>query len=1024
VKLPSISIHNPVFAWMLMAGLIVFGLVAYNRLGISQLPDVDFPVITIKAAYVGAASEIMETNVADVIEDAISGIEGIREIQSTVRYGSATITAEMNLNRNVDAALQEIQSAVSQAALRLPKDMDPPIISKKNSEDRPIMFIVLTGDGPLPALMDYARYNLKPKFQTVPGVGDIFMGGYVDRSLRVWLDPVKMKNLEITVGDIFQSISTEHSEPPSGRIDLPKEEILLRTKGEATSEQQARELPITHRGGTPVLRTISLGDVGTVKDDLDDIRRISRYNKVPAIGLGIQKQRGANAVAISHGVYAMLDQLQTQLPPGYHLDVGFDSTRFIEDSIHELTFTLLLSAILTSLVIWLFLGSLSSSFNVLLAIPTSIIGSFIIIYFFGFTLNTFTMLGLSLAIGVVVDDAIMVLENIERHRNFTKDPVKAAEEGANEIYFAAMAATFAVVAIFLPVAFMQGVIGRYFYQFGVTISATVLLSLLEALTLTPMRASIFNTKMKKNRWQQRSIEIMDHLSEIYGRLLEKTLRKPLLTTLLILLFFALSMASLKFVKREFIPAQDQSRLILIVKLPAGSSLEYTNEQTRLIETYLMNHPAVNKMMLAVGGFAGEQSNFAQIFVTLKPPGKRPPHLAVAAEFRKDLNAINKFMRVIVQDPSNQDLSASRGFPIEFYIKGPEWDQLARYSAEIETKMKESGKFNDVDTNYQQGSPEIYVIPDRKKAAIYGVSVNEIADAINVLIGGKVAGKFTDKGHRYDIKVKMLDSFRNRVNTLSYLWIRTNHGELVRLMDVVEVKRSPSILSISRINRSRAITITASPAANIDEESARKLALKIASEVMETGYTPELTGNSKTSGESNTSLILALLLGVVISYMILGSQFNSFVHPFTVLLALPFSLTGAVIALIVFKQTLNLYSFIGIILLMGLVKKNSILLVDFAIHQKDHGSNVVNAMISAGKTRLRPILMTTVTTLAAALPPALAFGPGAESRIPMAVTVLGGMIFSTIMTLFLVPSVHVLFANFKIKKLCRSSREKK
>jgi len=1032
MKLSSISIRNPVFAWMLMAGLIVFGAISYERLGISQLPDVDFPVITIKASLEGAAAEIMETDVADVIEDAISGIEGIREIQSNVRYGSVTITAEMNLNRDVDAALQEVQSAVSQATRRLPQDIDPPIVSKKNSEDRPIMWIVLTGKGELRDLMDYARYELKSKFQTVEGVGDVAMGGYVDRSLRVWLDPVKMKNLEITVEDVLQSISTEHSEQPSGRIDLPREEILLRTKGEATTEKQAANIPITRRGGAPVFRTITLSDTGTVKDDLDDIRRISRFNKVPAIGLGIQKQRGANAVAIAHGVFKMLDEVKKDLPEGYDLNVGFDSTRFIENSIDELTFTLFLSAILTSLVIWLFLGSLASAFNVLLAIPTSIIGSFIVIYFFGFTLNTFTMLGLSLAIGIVVDDAIMVLENIERHRKFTKDPLEAAEKGTLEIYFAALAATLSVVAIFLPVAFMSGIIGKYFFQFGVTITATVLLSLLEALTLTPMRASRFaglektnKTSKSKNlsresfgqKWRNTSGKAMDSLAQRYGVLLEKTLKRPLLTTGVILVFFLVSLIPLKFVKREFLPPEDQSRLILIVKLPAGSSLEYTNSQVRLVEDSLAEHKDIEKFMAIIGGIGGGESNSAMFFLTLKSPDKRPPHLAVAADLRGRLNKLSKSMRVIVQDPSTQSLSASRGAPIEFYIKGPDWNKLAAYSEEIEKRMKESGSFNDIDTNYQQGSPEIQIVPDRAKAAMYGVSMSEISNAVSTFIGGKVAGKFTDKGHRYDIKVKMLDSYRNQVNTLSYLWIRNNHGELVRLIDVVEVKRVPAILAITRINRSRAITISAAPAANqkasLDEQESRDLALKIAHDVMADGYSAELTGNSKTASESNNALIIALLLGIVVSYMILGSQFNSFVHPFTVLLSLPFSFSGAIIALLVFRQSLNLYSFIGIILLMGLVKKNSILLVEFAIHQKTIQTSVVKAMVEAGKTRLRPILMTTVTTIAAALPPALALGPGAESRIPMAVTVLGGMVFSTVMTLFLVPSVFVLLT--KVKK---------
>lgn len=1030
MKLATISIRNPVFAWMLMAGLIVFGLISYNRLGISQLPDVDYPVITIQARLDGAAAEIMETDITDVIEDAISGIDGIRQISSNVRYGAATITAEMTLSRSVDAALQEIQSAVSQAAKRLPKDMDPPIVSKRNSEDRPIIWIVLTGKGPLRDIMDYARYTVKPKFQTIPGIGDIRMGGYVDRALRVWLDPVKMAHLEITVNDVLQSISTEHSEQPSGRIDLPREEILLRTKGEATSEKQAASIPITHRGGTPVYRTISLGDIGTVKDDVDDIRRISRFNRIPAIGLGIQKQRGANAVAIGRQVFKLVDQIKKELPEGYDLNVGFDSTRFIENSIGELTFTLFLSAILTAFVIWIFLGSLSSSINVLLAIPTSIIGTFTVVYFAGFTLNTFTMLALSLAIGVVVDDAIMVLENIERHKRFTKDPAKAAENGTIEIYFAALAATLSVVAIFLPVAFMQGIIGRFFFQFGVTMSVTVLLSLLEALTLTPMRASQFGSMVVKRKtkwdqafnkprlaaWREKSEKAMQKLSETYGYLLAKTLKKPLLTTAVISLFFVVSMFSLKFIKREFLPPEDQSRLILIAKLPSGSSLEYTSNQMKLVENYLANDKAVLRFMAAIGGLSGGESNSAMVFLTLQPPNEREPHTAVMKRFRKNLNKLSKDLKVIVMDPSTQGLSASRGFPVEFYIEGPNWNKLVAYSLEIEKKLKASGNLIDVDTNYQEGPPEFQIIPDRNKAGLYGVSISEIADTINALMGGKVAGRFTDNGHRYDIKVQMMDKYRNKPNALSYLYVRNNHGELVKLTDVIKVKTAPSLISLTRIDRNRAITFTAAPGPNEDESSARDYAQKIAHEVLPHGYHFEFSGNSKTSNESNWALVVALLLGVLISYMILGSQFNSFLHPLTVLLALPFSFSGAIIALILFHQSLNLYSFIGIILLMGLVKKNSILLVEFAIHQKE--KDPIKAMLAAGKTRLRPILMTTVTTVTAAIPPALAIGPGAETRIPMAISVLGGMIFSTLMTLFLVPSVFTLFSKLQKKKKSR------
>ncbi len=1021
MTLSDTSIKNPVFAWMLMFGLILFGWIGFTGMGISQLPDVDFPIVTVTVNWEGAAPEVMETEVTDAIEDAVMQVQGIKEVSSSSRQGNATITIEFELGRDIDAALQEVQTKIAQAQRILPREIDPPIVNKVNPEDNPIMWLALSGDKPLRELMEYTKDHLKDQFTTVPGVGEVFLGGYIEPNLRVWLNAEKMKSRELTVDDVMDAIGSEHSEVPAGRIETSQKEMNVRVMGEASSIEEFGNIVIPGRRGSPIWRTFRIKDVASIEDGLADIRRISRVLGKPAVGLGIKKQRGTNSVAVGRAVKKRMEEIQKTLPEGLKLGVNFDSTKFIEDSTHELNFTLVLSALLTSVVCWLFLGSWSSTVNIIFAIPTSIIGSFFILNLLGFTLNTFTLLGLSLAIGIVVDDAIMVLENIVRYREQGLSRVKAAIVGAREITFAAMAASIAILAIFVPVVFMKGIMGKFFFQFGITMSVAVLLSLLEALTLAPMRCSQF-LEVGHNTWIGRKMDsLTEWLKVKYEASLAVCLNWRWTVVIVSILFFVGSIQFAKIIKKEFVPAQDQSMFMLRMQTPIGSSLQFTDTQFRKAEEAIMKYGEVNRYYGAIGGFGGGEVDTGMMFVTLKQPKDRPidskkNRALTQQEFmevvRNDLKGIQGFRKVIPQDLSLSGFTSQRGFPIEFTIRGENWEKLADLSQELTKKMEESGTVTGVDSDYRAGVQEVRVIPNRTKAAGRGVSISSIGNAINAMIGGLRVGKYTKAGKRYDIRVRLVGDERNRPDDITNIWVRNNRGEVIPLSDVVEIKEKPSLLSITRRNRERSISIFANIAQGKSQSEALAAVEKIGKDVLPQGYRIVWSGSAQTFKESGQSLMFAMIIGILVAYMILGAQFNSFIQPISVLMALPFSVTGAFIALWLTGKSLNMYSMIGIILLMGIVKKNSILLVDFTNERRKLGKNVRDALLEACPVRLRPIIMTSVSTIAAAVPPALALGPGAESRIPMAMVVIGGVTVSTFLTLFVVPCVYSLLSRFE------------
>ena len=1005
MTLSDLSIRNPVFAWMLMGALIIFGGIGFMRLGVSQMPDVDFPVVNVAVTLEGAAPEIMESDVADVIEDAVANLEGIREVSSSSRQGVTNITIEFELGRSIDAALQDVQTKISQAQRNLPREIDPPVVTKVNPEDQPIMWLALSGNRPPKDLADLIKNKLKDQFQALPGVGNIILGGYRERSLRVWLDAARLQSYGLTVSDVLDALRAEHVEIPAGRIESADREMNVRAEGEASTVADFSSIVIAERNGSQIL----LSNVAVVEDGLEDKRRISRTNGLPAQGMGIVKQRGSNAVAVGKEVKAGIEKMRKTLPKDLNLDIVFDGTAPVEESIHEIEFTLILSVLLTGLVCWLFLGSFSSTFNVLLSIPTSIIGTFAVMYFCGFTLNTFTLLGLSLSVGIVVDDAIMVLENIYRHAEAGQSRLKASIEGAREITFAAMAATAAIIAIFLPVAFMKGIIGKFFFQFGVTVSVAVAFSLLEAITLTPSRCSQFLSVGERKTSLGRAAEsAFESLSHLYKRALGPCLRHRAMVLATTMAVFIASFSLLFFVNKEMVPSQDIGRILARIQTPVGSSIDYTDSIVKKAEEWLKTRPEMHRYFAAIGGFGGGEVNTANLFVTLKPPKERNVTQAqLMADMRRDLNKIPS-AKVTIQDLSLAGFTAQRGYPVEFTVRGSDWGVLAENSRKIMEQMRGSPLFVDVDTDYQLGMPEVQIVPNRKLAADLGVSMQEIGDTLNSLIGGVRAVKFKDKGKRYDVRVRLLASQRLRPEDISPLFVRARDGQLVRLTDLVQVDVKPSLLSITRKNKSRAIGIFANVAPGKSQSDALSAVEKIAKQTLPEGYEVVFSGSAQAFQESFYSLLFALILGLAVSYMVLASQFNSFVHPVTVLMALPFSFTGALLALFLTGKSLNIYSMIGLILLMGIVKKNSIMLVDYTNQLRRAGKNRDEALLQACPVRLRPILMTSMATIAGAIPAAVSLGPGAELRQPMALAVIGGVFVSTFLTLFAVPAAYHLF----------------
>jgi len=995
----EVCIRRPVLAWMLMAGTILFGLVSASRIGVSQMPDVDSPNVTVSLGWPGAGPDEIESGIIEPLEESLAQVEGVQRIEASARLGSARLTAVFALNRNIDLALQDVQAKVAQAQRSLPKDVQQPTVSKSNPDDSPLLTIGVKGPFSRQLLADVARYQVQQKLQTIPGVGQVTTSGYLDRNIRIWVDGTKLNERNVTVSDITGALAKQHVVVPGGQLETPGQDITVQVLGEALDLTTFKHIVISEKAGAPVY----LEDVALIEDGFEDARTIARIDGVPLQALSVLKQHGSNAVTVASDVRAAVAELKKTLPAGMDIDVLFDTTDFIKESVHEIETELILAVGLTSLVCWLFLGSFSATLNVLLAIPMSLFGTIAVVWACGFTLNTFTLLGLSLAIGLVVDDAVMVMENIYRHGELGKDGFRAAAEGTREIAFAALAATAAVIAIFLPVIFMSGVVGRYFFQFGVTLSVAVAISVTEAVTLAPARCARLLTHHGPEA-QGRVAKFVDRsfarLANFYHRALDLALRHPWKVLSIAVVVMAASFGVGWLLPSEFTPPQDQSRFTVRVTAPTGSDVEEADRESRKLEALLQKRPEVASVM------ANVSPGSASLTVSLVPPKQRTlTQQQLAAVMRKQF--VIPGARISIQDPSQQGIGSSKGSPIQVSVRGSDWNTLVTQALKVRDELEHSGLATDVDTDYQVGLPEVMVTPDRARTSDLGVSIQDLASTINALVGGVVVGKYSSAGRRLDVRMRMLLNERLTPEDIGKIDVRSSSGHMVPISTMVNVDERPVLQSINRIDRERSVTVSGNIAPGHSQSEALAYVTALTKD-FPVGYHAVLGGQSSDFQDSMQSLAFALIFGIAAAYMILGAQFNSFLHPVTVLTILPLSVAGAFLGLWLGGKTLSIYSMIGILLLMGITKKNSIILVDYANAVREEKSlTAAAAMLEAGPIRLRPILMTTVATMMAAVPSALGLGAGSETRGPMAIAVLGGLTVSTALSLLVVPAFYVV-----------------
>lgn len=1017
MNLIDLSIRRPVFAWVLMFALIVFGAISLNKMAISQLPDVDFPIINVSVDYDGAAPEVVESELVDPIEEKLLAIEGVKEMRSSANQGQGSVTLEFDINRNVDVALQEVQSALSQ--LRLPEGVDPPIVRKKNPEEDPIVIIAISGKADLKDMLAWSDRYLLDQLRFLPGVGEVTVGGFADRNLRIWLDPKKLDQFELTITDVIEALKAQHVESAAGQFTEGQRELRVRWLGEANAIEQVSKIRILKRGSDRVVgRKIYLGDVAEVKDGLSDIRRLARINGTSAIGLQIRKQRGVNEVEVAETVKKKLEEIKTGFPKGYEYQVIVDFTKSTEATVGLTIEKLWVAAGITIVICFLFLGSLQAAFNILFSIPTSIVGTFTIIYFTGFTLNLFTLLALTLSISIVVDDAIMLLENIIRHYRMGKDSQAAASDGAKEVLPAAIAATLAVVAVFLPVVFMDGIIGKFFFQFGVTMCACVLLSLLEAVTITPMRAAaLLSSEPEVSKFEHYLDELFEKINDKYRNMLRVTLNWKWPVLIASIAFFALSLVLIMRVRQEFVPMQDQDLIIMTAMAKPGTSLDATSALGLKVEEILKKNPNISGYFISVGGYGGPGSSVNQmsIPIILKPRSERSiGHLVIMEELRAAFKDV-KGVRVMLRDNSARNLSSGRQNPIGINLRGPDLNVLDE-KAKILMKRLEDEKLGvDMDSDYRTGIPELILTPNREAMADRGVTVEQVGNILSSGIGSTRQGRFTMDNKRYDIRFKIRDELIRTPEDFKHLFVRNNMGILVPFSEIVTITEGKTIQGISRVNRQRAISVYGNLAPGLSQSKVLDRTKAIAQEILPPGYSYALEGASAGFTSSFESLSSALSVGILVAYLILAVQFNSFIHPFTVLVALPFSVSGALVALWMFGASVNLFSFIGLIVLMGISKKNSIMLVEFSNQVRETTKKpVFEALLEACPVRLRPILMTSAATVAAATPLVIGHSMGAETRLPMGLAIIGGTIVSTVLTLFVVPALYLILSPLESK----------
>ncbi len=1005
MSLSSLSIQRPVLATVMSIAIIIFGIIGYTFLGVREYPSVDQPIVTVSTNYPGANAEIIVSQITEPIEDAVNGIDGIRTITSTSRDGRSTVTVEFVLEKDLEAAVNDVRDKVGQAVGRLPADAAPPVVSRADADASPIMFINFrSAERNMLELTDIAERVFKERLQTIPGVSSIQVWGAKTYAMRLWLDPDRLTAYRLTPLDVRNALLRENIELPSGSIEGENVELSVRTQGRLQTPDDFNSLIIKESGD----QIVRFRDVGYAELGPENLRTVLRRDGIPMVGNAIVPQPGSNHIDIADEVYKRLDQMKKDLPADIEIGIGFDNTEYIRDSIEEVRQTIVVALVLVVLVIFLFLRDWRTTIIPVAVIPISLIGAFFIMYIMGFSINVLTLLGIVLAIGLVVDDAIVVMENIYAKIEQRMQPKAAAERGTAEIFFAVIATTVALAAVFLPVIFLQGLTGRLFREFGIVLAGAVIISSFVALTLTPMLASKVLKYRESHNWLYNVTEpFFTALNNGYRRWLNAFLRMRevaigiIVLAVLGIIFIARELPS------ELAPLEDRGGARAIASAPEGVTFAFMDRYMLELGQKVQEQIPELKGVISVtspGFAAGSSVNSGFLRVILVDKNQR---------VRTQQEIANQLQGITSQLPGarafiTQEVTIGNrrgGLPVQYVIQATSMDKLKSILPTFIGKAMEQPEFSFVDVDLKFNKPELAVEIDRDKARTMGVSVLDIAQTMQLALSGQRFGYFIMNGKQYQVLGQVAQDNRNEPVDLKGLYVRNNAGDMIQLDNLLRVEEQTSSPQYFRFNRYVSATVSAQLAEGVSLGDGIVAMEKVGDEVLDDTFTHSWNGSSRDFLESASSLVFALLLALVLIYLVLSAQFESFRDPIIIMFTVPLAITGAVLSLSFFGQSLNIFSQIGIIMLIGLVTKNGILIVEFANQRKAAGLSVQEAIREASVARFRPILMTSLSTILGTLPIALALGAGAESRVSMGIAVIGGLVFSTVLTLFVIPAMY-------------------
>jgi HAE1 family hydrophobic/amphiphilic exporter-1 len=1008
MTLPELSIRRHVLAYMFSAVIVLFGLIAYLRIGIDRFPDVELPMLTVTTALPGASPEVIDQSITNVLESSLNGVPGINHIASTSSPGASMILIMFEVEKDIDVAFNEVQAKLGQVARLLPQEAYTPVVAKADIGAEPIMWLALQGDRTQQDLNRYANNIIKKQLENINGVGEVLLGGKRERTIRVELDLRLLNANGLTTQDLLRSFANEHIQMPGGFLVDGQRENLINLDLEFHSVEALGRMVVGYRNG----HALRLRDIAMLKDDVADYRQLARFDGKPSVGIGIIKISSANAVAIAKQVQEVMDkEIVPQLPAGMHLTVASNQAALIKEMVFALQEHLLSGTILAALIVWLFLKNWRSTAIIAIAIPISLLGAIAAMYFVGYTFNSMTLLALLLLIGVVVDDAIVVLENVYRHREkIDPNPLSAALHGTHEVVFAVFAASLTLVSIFAPVIFLGGIVGRFLQSFAVVVTVGVLVSLFVSLTLTPMLCSRYLQVTTEHGRFYRALEnIFLRMEHGYRRLIGyallhrwKIVLFTLATVLSSGLFFSL-------VGKSFLPPEDEGRFMVTVKTPLGSSIDYTNERMGEIEKILTSHKEVASYFTFIALGQQGQVNQGSIFITMVPSSERDlKQYELMPIVQQELAQLPGVIAIAAQASI---VGGQRGEPLQFILRGQNLEQLGGVTREFKERLDGLPELGSVDMDLQLDLPQLNVEIDRTRAAALGLSARDIAMTLNVLGGGYDVAKYNDKpgdGERYNIRLKAADGQLQQPADLRRIYLRSQSGKLVRLDSVMRADDTLGPAVIGRYDLQYSAMFFSTPTVPLGEAVEKMFAA--AAETVPPGFNVSLSGQAEEFKKMIGYMGFAFIMAIVLVYMVLASQFNSFLQPLIIMAAQPLAIIGGVIALWISGNTLNIYSMIGMVLLIGLVAKNSILLVDLTNQYRSEGKPIDKALLDACPIRLRPVLMTSFTVILALLPAALGFGAGSDTNGPLAVAIIGGMFTSTLLTLVVVPAIYSLVEN--------------